>query len=80
MVDKTNSDVYANYDFFFLVPMNLSCVQEKPFWKMDTKEKIEACERKKYDGNVLFKAGKFWRASRKYEKESSSDMKILLLY
>ena len=83
MVGKTNSDVYANYYYYyyyFLVLMNLSCVQEKPFWKMDTKEKIEACERKKNDGNVLFKAGKFWRASKKYEKESSSDMKILLLY
>ena len=27
--------------------------------------KLEACERKKLDGNVLFKAGKFWRASKK---------------
>jgi hypothetical protein len=64
---------------FFLVLMYLSCVQEKPFWKMDTKEKIKACERKKNDGNVLFSAGKFWRASRKYEKESSSDGQILLI-
>jgi FK506-binding protein 4/5 len=51
--------------------MHLSSVQEKPFWKMDTKEKIEACERNKNDGNVLFKAGKILSASRKYEKESS---------
>lgn len=35
---------------------------------MDTHEKIEACERKKGDGNFLFKAGKFWRASEKYDK------------
>ncbi|KAH9738761.1 peptidyl-prolyl cis-trans isomerase FKBP65 [Citrus sinensis] len=41
---------------------------EKPFWKMDTHEKIEACERKKHDGNLLFRAGKYWRASKKYEK------------
>lgn len=47
---------------------------------METEEKIEACERKKNDGNVLFEAGKFWRASRKYEKESSSsDRKMHLL-
>ncbi|CAL5435287.1 unnamed protein product [Camellia sinensis] len=32
--------------------------KEKPFWKMDTQEKIEACERKKHEGNALFKAGK----------------------
>ncbi|KAJ7976548.1 Peptidylprolyl isomerase [Quillaja saponaria] len=43
-------------------------IKEKPFWKMDTEEKIEASERKKHDGNLLFKAGKFWRASKKYEK------------
>lgn len=35
---------------------------------MDTQEKIEACERKKHDGNLLFKAEKFRRASSKYEK------------
>ncbi|KAI5583619.1 hypothetical protein BDE02_06G026600 [Populus trichocarpa] len=46
----------------------LDFIKEKPFWKMDTHEKLEASERKKLDGNVLFKAGKFWRASKKYEK------------
>lgn len=35
---------------------------------MDTQEKIEACERKKHDGNLLFKAENFRRASKKYEK------------
>ena len=35
---------------------------------MDIQEKIEACERKKHDGNLLFKAEKFRRASYKYEK------------
>lgn len=43
-------------------------VKEKPFWKMDTQEKIEACERKKHDGNLLFKAQNFRHASKKYEK------------
>ncbi|XP_019261856.1 PREDICTED: 70 kDa peptidyl-prolyl isomerase-like isoform X2 [Nicotiana attenuata] len=42
--------------------------KEKPFWKMDTKEKIEACDKTKNEGNVLFKDGKFQCASRKYEK------------
>ncbi|KAL5809823.1 hypothetical protein ACOSQ4_026391 [Xanthoceras sorbifolium] len=46
----------------------LDFTKEKPFWKMDTQEKIEACQRKKHDGNLLFKDGKFWRASKKYEK------------
>lgn len=36
---------------------------------MDTNEKLEACERKKNEGNVLFKEGKFGRASMKYVKE-----------
>ncbi|CAI8613777.1 unnamed protein product [Vicia faba] len=43
-------------------------VKEKPFWKMDTQEKLEACELKKHDGNLLFKAKSFRRASMKYEK------------
>lgn len=47
----------------------LSTRQEKPFWKMENHEKLEACERKKHDGNILFKAAKFGRASKKYEKE-----------
>ncbi|XP_058107370.1 70 kDa peptidyl-prolyl isomerase-like [Magnolia sinica] len=46
----------------------LSFAKDKEFWKMDTVEKIEACQRKKDDGNKFFKAGKFWRASKKYEK------------
>jgi FK506-binding protein 4/5 len=38
--------------------------------------KLEASERKKLDGNVLFKAGKFWQASKKYEKASLNAMKL----
>ena len=52
-----------------VIMMVISILQEPPFWKMDNHEKLEACEKKKYDGNMLFKAGKFWRASKKYEKE-----------
>ncbi|GMY19703.1 70 kDa peptidyl-prolyl isomerase-like [Fagus crenata] len=75
-----NNDIsgIANEDLFYEVEL-IDFIKEKPFWKMDTKEKIKACERKKNDGNVLFSAGKFWRASRKYEKESSSDGQILLI-
>ncbi|MED6124398.1 hypothetical protein PIB30_058576 [Stylosanthes scabra] len=43
-------------------------VKEKPFWKMENKEKLEACERKKHDGNLMFKAENFKRASMEYEK------------
>lgn len=39
---------------------------------METKEKIEACDKIKNEGNVLFKDGKFQCASRKYEKECNS--------
>ncbi|KAF2289214.1 hypothetical protein GH714_029533 [Hevea brasiliensis] len=46
-------------------------IKEKPFWKMGAFEKLEACERKKMDGNALFKAEKFWRASKKYEKAAN---------
>ncbi|CDP06244.1 unnamed protein product [Coffea canephora] len=36
---------------------------------MDTTEKLEACQRKKSNGNAPFKAGRFELASKKYGKE-----------
>ena len=35
---------------------------------MSTPEKIEAAGKKKEEGNTLFKAGKYARASKRYEK------------
>ncbi|KAI3932960.1 hypothetical protein MKW98_029193 [Papaver atlanticum] len=46
----------------------LSFTKEKPHWKIETAEKLEACEKKKDEGNRLFKCGKFWCSSMKYEK------------
>ena len=37
---------------------------------MNTEEKIEAAGKKKEEGNVLFKSGKYTRASKRYEKVS----------
>lgn len=45
-----------------------SFVKEKESWDMNTEEKIEAAGKKKEEGNVLFKAGKYSRASKRYEK------------
>ena len=39
--------------------------QEKESWDMITQEKIEAAGNRKEEGNVLFKAGKYARASKK---------------
>lgn len=35
---------------------------------MNSQEKIEAAGRKKEDGNLLFKNGKYQRAGKKYDK------------
>lgn len=43
-------------------------LQEKESWDMNTQEKIEAAGKKKEEGNALFKAGKYERASKRYEK------------
>lgn len=43
-------------------------LQEKESWDINTQEKIEAAGKKKEEGNVLFKAGKYVRASKRYEK------------
>ncbi|XP_022991333.1 peptidyl-prolyl cis-trans isomerase FKBP62-like [Cucurbita maxima] len=42
--------------------------KEKESWDMNNQEKIEAAGKKKEEGNVLFKSGKFARASKRYEK------------
>ncbi|KAL3604675.1 hypothetical protein D5086_005534 [Populus alba] len=42
--------------------------KEKESWDMNTDEKIEAAGKKKEEGNVLFKAGKYVKASKRYEK------------
>ncbi|KAH0640654.1 hypothetical protein KY285_037240 [Solanum tuberosum] len=49
----------------------VSFVKEKESWDMRTQEKIEAAGKKKEEGNVLFKAGKYARASKRYEKAAS---------
>ncbi|XP_027343267.1 70 kDa peptidyl-prolyl isomerase-like [Abrus precatorius] len=46
----------------------LSFVKEKESWDLNTQEKIEAAGKKKEEGNALFKAGKYERASMRYEK------------
>ncbi|CAN1302160.1 Peptidyl-prolyl cis-trans isomerase FKBP62 [Linum perenne] len=46
----------------------VSFVKDKESWDMNTEEKIEAAGKKKEEGNALFKAGKYVRASKRYEK------------
>ncbi|KAA3466535.1 peptidyl-prolyl cis-trans isomerase FKBP62-like [Gossypium australe] len=57
--------VPANSTVYYEVEM-VSFVKE-----MDTPQKIEAAGKKKEEGNALFKAGKFERASKRYEKAVS---------
>ncbi|KAL3633269.1 Peptidyl-prolyl cis-trans isomerase fkbp65 [Castilleja foliolosa] len=56
-----NSTVYYDIEL-------VSFVKDKESWDMNTEEKIEAAGKKKEEGNVLFKAGKYVRASKRYEK------------
>ncbi|KAI4365764.1 hypothetical protein MLD38_021722 [Melastoma candidum] len=46
----------------------VSFVKDKESWDMNTQEKIEAAGKKKEEGNLLFKSGKYARASKRYEK------------
>ncbi|XP_051113483.1 peptidyl-prolyl cis-trans isomerase FKBP62-like [Andrographis paniculata] len=56
-----NSTIYYNVEL-------VSFVKEKESWDMNTEEKIEAAGKKKEEGNALFKAGKYTRAAKRYEK------------
>ncbi|CAI9303094.1 unnamed protein product [Lactuca saligna] len=42
--------------------------KEKGPWEMDVHERIEAAGRKKEEGNILYKSGKYQRAAKKYDK------------
>lgn len=58
--------VPANSTVIYEVEM-VSFTKEKESWEMSTAEKIEAAAKKKEEGNALFKAGKYERASKRYE-------------
>ncbi|KAL7177091.1 hypothetical protein ACSBR2_030424 [Camellia fascicularis] len=57
----------ANSTVYYEIEM-VSFVKEKESWEMSTQEKVEAAGKKKEEGNALFKAGKYERASKRYEK------------
>ncbi|EPS61356.1 hypothetical protein M569_13437, partial [Genlisea aurea] len=61
------ADVPPNATVHYEVEL-VSFDKEKESWDMSTPEKIEAAGKKKEEGNVLFKAGKYTRASKRYEK------------
>ncbi|CAM8982935.1 unnamed protein product [Rhodiola kirilowii] len=61
------SVVPPNSTVFYEVEL-VSFDKEKESWDMSTEEKIQAAGQKKEEGNALFKAGKYERASKRYEK------------
>uniref|UniRef100_A0A5B7C990 peptidylprolyl isomerase n=1 Tax=Davidia involucrata TaxID=16924 RepID=A0A5B7C990_DAVIN len=46
----------------------LDFTKEKAPWEMSNHERIEAAGKKKEEGNILFKKGKYRRAGKKYDK------------
>ncbi|KAF2309622.1 hypothetical protein GH714_004324 [Hevea brasiliensis] len=46
----------------------LDFIKERPPWEMNNQMKIETACRKKEEGNILFKSGKYQRAAKKYDK------------
>ncbi|GKV10392.1 hypothetical protein SLEP1_g21763 [Rubroshorea leprosula] len=46
----------------------LNFIKEKTPWELNNQEKIEAAGKKKEEGNILFKSGKYQRAAKKYDK------------
>ncbi|KAI7748811.1 hypothetical protein M8C21_019574 [Ambrosia artemisiifolia] len=62
--------IAANSTVYYEVEL-ISFEKEKNLWELTTQEKIEACMRKKEEGNSLFKKQKYERASKRYEKALS---------
>ncbi|KAJ8428476.1 hypothetical protein Cgig2_029929 [Carnegiea gigantea] len=72
--------VPSNCTVYYEVEL-VSFEKEKESWDMNTQEKIEAAAKKKEEGNALFKAGKYARASKRYEKVLEMDsMNVKALY
>lgn len=46
----------------------LDFIKEKAPWELNIQEKIDAAGKKKEEGNILFKSGKYQRAGKKYDK------------
>ncbi|POO03711.1 Peptidyl-prolyl cis-trans isomerase, FKBP-type [Trema orientale] len=46
----------------------VDCIKEKAPWELSNHEKIKAAEKKKEEGNLLYKSGKYQRAAKKYDK------------
>ncbi|GAY53560.1 hypothetical protein CUMW_150000 [Citrus unshiu] len=63
-----NSTLFYEVELVSFIKIITSLLQEKESWDMNTQEKIEAAGKKKEEGNVLFKAGKYERASKRYEQ------------
>lgn len=59
--------VPADSTLYYEIEM-LTFVKEKESWDMNAQEKIEAAGKKKEEGNIWFKEGKYARASKRYEK------------
>ncbi|GAA0154326.1 chaperone [Lithospermum erythrorhizon] len=59
--------VPANSTIIYEVEM-LDFTREKAPWELCNNERIEAADKKKEEGNELFKTGKYERAGKKYEK------------
>ncbi|KAF8391899.1 hypothetical protein HHK36_022239 [Tetracentron sinense] len=59
--------VPPNSTVYYVIEL-VSFIKEKESWDMNTQEKIEAAGKKKEEGNALFKAGKYAKASKRYEK------------
>ncbi|KAL8026877.1 hypothetical protein ABFX02_14G058200 [Erythranthe guttata] len=68
-----NSTVYYDVEL-------VSFVKEKESWDMNTEEKIEAAGKKKEEGNSLFKAGKYAKASKRYEKVNILEDRVLFFF
>ncbi|KAL5556969.1 hypothetical protein UlMin_039205 [Ulmus minor] len=61
VVVPTNSTIYYDVEL-------VSFEMDKESWDLNTEEKVVAASRKKKEGNVLFKVGKYARASKRYDK------------
>nr|XP_025637978.1 peptidyl-prolyl cis-trans isomerase FKBP62-like [Arachis hypogaea] len=70
---KPQCELYECYfvhnfiSFYYEVEL-VSFMKDKESWDIETPEKIEAAGKKKEEGNALFRAGKYAKASKRYEK------------
>jgi len=74
--EQSECQKFVEVLYLIIIINFVASFQEKESWDMNTLEKIEGAGKKKEEGNALFKASKYAKASKRYEKLIENNLKL----